>query len=207
MGTIRINAFENHPPMVLSSTTSELPDHARFNVLAGKYNAFAAVLEGAADSVGSEQKFLLKLAETRESILKLEHEYEYYVGGLSHLQGVAVPRCFGIFTGSVGDNAVACLVLEYLETIPEEYNKRIQRKEKRERLISHINKIHDAGVVINHPEGCLRYVGPWDDPRIIDFSASYPHVCAFDPEINAEEGCHEIMTLSLNYQAISNGQF
>lgn len=132
MGAIHINAFETHPTeMVLSSPTiTDLPDHAIFKVLGGKYYAFVAVLEDAADSVHSQQKFLLKLAETPESILKLEHEYKCY-DLLSHLQGVAVPRCFGYFAGSVGDNMVGCLVLEYLHTIPEEYNTRTQRIEKR----------------------------------------------------------------------------
>lgn len=71
----------------------------------------------------------------------------------------------------------------------------------RERLVSHIESIHDAGVILNHPERCLRYVGPWHDPRIIDFTGSYFHGCGdCGHEVNAEEACQEILLFVQNYR-------
>ncbi len=47
----------------------------------------------------------------------------------------------------------------------------------RQELLYRISMIHAAGVVLNHPTGILRTVGPHYDIKIIDFTEATIHVC------------------------------
>ncbi len=86
---------------------------------------------------------------------------------------------------------------------------RVPKNSSREKLMDNIEQIHAAGVVLNHPQDALHYVGSWEDPRIIDFTVSYTHICpGFDLDGN-ETGtaCEELSTFKENYRRIQNGIF
>lgn len=55
-----------------------------------------------------EERVVVKWARTMRGADDLEHEAQYYERRLRALQGVVVPRCFGLFRGG----AVAALVLQ-----------------------------------------------------------------------------------------------
>jgi hypothetical protein len=58
--------------------------------------------------------FALKFAMREDLVYDLEEESRIYRDALQALQGTAIPRCFGIYTG-LGEEGqtIACLVLEY----------------------------------------------------------------------------------------------
>ncbi len=73
--------------------------------------------------------------------------------------------------------------------------------------MDHVEKIHAEGVILNHPAYALRYVGPWDDPRIIDFTEADLHRCAEHDEELKERGeeCQELSIYREDYRCMQNG--
>lgn len=55
----------------------------------------------------------LKFAMRDDLITNLVDEANVYAGRLKPLQGAAIPRCYGLYAGTLNGQTVACLVLEY----------------------------------------------------------------------------------------------
>lgn len=59
----------------------------------------------------------LKLAFNREEVTNLQREAIFYENDLKDLRGQHVPEYYGIYFGNVEGEEVACMVLEYCESL------------------------------------------------------------------------------------------
>lgn len=92
-----------------SLTVAVHPEHSDYS---SDSPVFRASIEGTDDDA---PRFALKFAMREDLIYSLEEEERVYGNALKTLQGSAIPRCFGIYTGKQEDTGmpIACLVLEY----------------------------------------------------------------------------------------------
>ncbi|KAF9269490.1 hypothetical protein L218DRAFT_953106 [Marasmius fiardii PR-910] len=133
----------------------------------------AVVLDSA--KVGDGQ-VALKFAFRDDFVNDLAQEAQMYSSVLETLQGIAVPRCYGFFTG-VGEEGqqVACLVLEYWgEILCQSFC--TLSLDLRIRILERLNDLHRCGV--HHGDFAERNVLTCgDDIRIIDFDQTVFHNC------------------------------
>ncbi|KDQ52206.1 hypothetical protein JAAARDRAFT_198388 [Jaapia argillacea MUCL 33604] len=104
-------------------------------------------------------------------------EGKFYENQLSGLQGDAVPRCFGLFEGELGLEAITVLLLEDCGTammVPF-YNAEIMMALKR-KIVEKLDKIHQAGVahLDISPSNVVIKDG---EPFWIDFEHAVRHIC------------------------------
>ncbi|KAJ7046901.1 hypothetical protein C8F04DRAFT_1062110 [Mycena alexandri] len=124
---------------------------------------FRASIEGTEDPV-----FALKFAMREDLVDDLEEEGRIYCDALQTLQGTAVPRCFGMFTG-MGEEGqpIACLVLEYWgECLQQPFQ--VLSLDLKIQILERLGAIHREGLL--HGDFAERNVLLFEgDVRIIDF--------------------------------------
>lgn len=59
----------------------------------------------------------LKWASSEDEVDQLRWEHGVYTGHLQALQGIIVPICYGLYVSTADDTPLACLVLEWCESI------------------------------------------------------------------------------------------
>ncbi|KAI9062954.1 hypothetical protein FKP32DRAFT_1572821 [Trametes sanguinea] len=108
-----------------------------------------------------------------DRIARLKHEAEVYEKLLGPLQGVAVPRYYGFFIGTVEAATVACMILEWCGGLPSENVHELNRQ----RMVAAI-EIHKAGVFHGLLLDTRHFIPARDGTlRIIDFSIAQQHRC------------------------------
>ncbi|OSD03545.1 hypothetical protein PYCCODRAFT_1466918 [Trametes coccinea BRFM310] len=106
-------------------------------------------------------------------ITRLRHEAEVYEKLLGPLQGVAVPRYYGFFIGTVETVTVACMILEWCGGLPSENVHELNRQ----RMVA-ATQVHKAGVFHGTLLDTRHFIPARDGTlRIIDFSVARPHRC------------------------------
>ena len=108
---IHISATLKHP---LSGVCHTMQQFAR-NFSAGgstQRNVFAADLAVTGDCPALPPRVCLKYAAGVETVAALRREEILYRRDLAELAGVAVPQCYGFFTGGTMMAPIACLITE-----------------------------------------------------------------------------------------------
>ncbi|KAJ7109486.1 hypothetical protein C8R44DRAFT_289464 [Mycena epipterygia] len=144
-----------------SLTVAVLPEHSDYS---SDSPVFRASIEGTDDDA---PRFALKFAMREDLIYGLEEEERVYGNALKTLQGSAIPRCFGIYTGMQEDRPIACLVLEYFgECIKQPFQ--FLPLDLKIQILEHLGAIHREGLL--HGDFAERNVLLQDgNIRIIDF--------------------------------------
>ncbi|KAJ7172369.1 hypothetical protein C8R46DRAFT_1085709 [Mycena filopes] len=153
--------------------------------------------------------FALKFALREDLVDDLEEEGRVYCEALQTLQGTAVPRCFGMYTG-MGEEGqpIACLVLEFWgECLQQPFQ--VLPLQLKMQILERVGAIHREGLL--HGDFAERNVLLHDgDIRIIDFDqteAGHDCHCQMNftpgkkPEM-AEFGCDQLFELCQSYLRI-----
>ncbi|KAF9479118.1 hypothetical protein BDN70DRAFT_834830 [Pholiota conissans] len=152
---------------------------------------------------------VLKFAMRSDLISDLVEETEMYLGPLEPLQGSAVPRFYGLYTGTENDQDIACLVLEYCgESITKRFS--LLPMNLRVRILEHLGEIHRQGFL--HGDFAERNVLHKNgEVRLIDFDRTIPdHHCRCDMNFHAGEttperggfGCDYLWDIALHNMKI-----
>ncbi|CAL1694053.1 unnamed protein product [Somion occarium] len=114
-----------------------------------------------------------KWARGFAGIRNLQHELDIYQDHLRDLQGVCVPRCFGLYTGKAEGNDVGCLVLEWCAG-----KKPVDEHEVIRQVMTAITAIHKVGIIHNDlPNPQHVAAGNNNKIHILDFSKANTHEC------------------------------
>ncbi|KAJ3537305.1 hypothetical protein NM688_g6712 [Phlebia brevispora] len=138
----------------------------------------------------------------------LDHEAAVYENKLADLQGICVPRFYGLFTGTIADKPASCIILEdcgvalqgYFSAYPQEVSiKSFQLlMAVHKRGVEH-RDFWPRNIVVDNVEQPTRY-------NLIDFEGSYPrHQCLVEgPEIEIfnfpRVQCPELSRIGLELQ-------
>ncbi|KAF9480312.1 hypothetical protein BDN70DRAFT_992830 [Pholiota conissans] len=129
------------------------------------------------------QTVVLKYSRTPAALVSLQHEYGFYSQQLASFQGTVVPKCFGMFEGTVGIQRIGCLILENCKETPlcsgigNPIDAMTDKAEYVRKFMIALCKVHDKGVILNHSIDETHSVRQERDPRIIDFSRASMHTC------------------------------
>ncbi|KAF8212126.1 hypothetical protein K438DRAFT_1806008, partial [Mycena galopus ATCC 62051] len=155
-------------PAATGSITLSVDPESHCSDYSSDSPVFRASIEGDEAPV-----FALKFAMREDLVSGLEEETRIYYA-LQTLQGTAIPRCFGIYTGTGEEGQkIACLVLEYwgecLE-LPFEPFPRIKVRVSI-KVLERLGAIHQQGLL--HGDFAERNVLLHEgDVRIIDFDGA-----------------------------------
>ncbi|KAI0639831.1 hypothetical protein C8Q77DRAFT_1152774 [Trametes polyzona] len=115
----------------------------------------------------------VKWVAGRERIDRLVNEAEIYETRLNSVRGVAVPKYYGFYTGTVESMPVACMILEWCSGPPIDDVKELNRQ----RMLA-ATKMHQAGVMHGHLLDPRHFLPMRDGTlRIVDFSTARAHKC------------------------------
>lgn len=161
------------------------------------YNSDSPVFRASLVDPSSGAIVALKFALREDLIPDLAQEAEVYTGALEPLQGITIPRCYGLYAGSGEDGRpIACLVLEYWgECIHQPFVRLplgvrcvpfylpsvfgADEPGRRIRILQRLGEIHRQGLL--HGDFAERNVLEMDgDIRIIDFDRTEYHDCDCD---------------------------
>ncbi|KAJ6502452.1 hypothetical protein C8R45DRAFT_976667 [Mycena sanguinolenta] len=166
---------------------------------------FRASIEGSSEA----PVFALKFAMREDLVVGLEEESRIYCNALQTLQGTAIPRCFGIYTG-IGEEGqqIACLVLEYWgECLRQPFF--VLPLDLKIQILERLGAIHREGLL--HGDFAERNVLLLEgDVRIIDFDQTESHNCQCKMNFHPGEklpdmeefGCDQLWEVCRSYLRI-----
>ncbi|KAI8981240.1 hypothetical protein BD414DRAFT_492072 [Trametes punicea] len=126
----------------------------------------------------------LKWVVGDERIARLRHEAEFYEKWLGPVCGIAVPRYYGFFIGTVENVTVACMALEWCEGLPIENVRELNRQ----RMLA-ATKLHEASVFHGQLLDPRHYIPMRDGSlRIVDFSVAKVHRCPGSVPLSLDNG-------------------
>ncbi|TFY79907.1 hypothetical protein EWM64_g4100 [Hericium alpestre] len=116
-----------------------------------------------------------KIGFGRQAVNRVANEAHFYLGKLSHLQGVCIPPCHGYFIGNTEEGPTSCIILDYCGEPIESMFMRLEPTFKTA-IIHAAIAIHDADVRHGDLEerNVLDYKGL---PMIIDFEHADEYEC------------------------------
>ncbi|KAK7062818.1 hypothetical protein VNI00_000312 [Paramarasmius palmivorus] len=130
---------------------------------------------------------VLKFAFREDFVDDLAQEAEVYRNALEPLQGSAIPRCYGLFTGEGEEGQeIACLVLEYCgESLDQPFC--LLPLDVRMRILERLYELHKCGV--HHGDFAERNVLKYNnDIRLIDFDQTEFHDCDCNQTFDVRPG-------------------
>ncbi|KAK7451675.1 hypothetical protein VKT23_012353 [Stygiomarasmius scandens] len=130
---------------------------------------------------------VLKFAMREDLVEDLIQEAAVYFGPLKSLQGKAIPRCLGFYTGiGEGGQEIACLMLEYWgEALKTPFP--MLPLGLRIKILQRLGELHRCGV--HHGDFAERNVLQCNnDVRLIDFDLVEGHECDCDAKFDFDLG-------------------
>ncbi|KAH9944016.1 uncharacterized protein BXZ73DRAFT_39345 [Epithele typhae] len=123
---------------------------------------------------GGIHEVALKWVAGPERVPGVRREGSLYMGSLAPLQGSVVPRCYGLFSGIVRGVEIACLVLEWLTSVPITDKHELNRQ----RMLAGIS-LHAVGVRHGRLLGFGHFIPVSDGTfRVVGFAEGRVHECA-----------------------------
>ncbi|KAH9858231.1 hypothetical protein C2E23DRAFT_880870 [Lenzites betulinus] len=167
------------------------------------YRGFMFQRDGKSSESDQPVDVALKWVSGEERVARLAQEAEIYETQLGAVQGVAVPKYYGFFTGEVESAKVACIILEWCNG-PAIYD---VRELNRQRMLAAI-QLHKAGVMhsrildprhfLNMPDGTLRIVG-FSSGKAHKCPGALPLTMGANSESRPTESCGELDVMESRY--------
>ncbi|TFY76262.1 hypothetical protein EWM64_g7751 [Hericium alpestre] len=139
-----------------------------------KRKVFAATVAYEGQDMPWPKRVCIKFATGPDGVGQLARECQFYSYELRHLYGLAVPSFYGMYTGSVGSNVAACLVLELctgtdviLKDV-EEFNRLVMLAACR---------VHQAGILHRGLGDYHHFVMKDKSVYLVDFARAERHAC------------------------------
>ncbi|CAL1694097.1 unnamed protein product [Somion occarium] len=119
----------------------------------------------------------VKWARGDSGLERLRWEHLLYSNNLSNIQGLFVPKCYGLFASQSEGVTISCLVLDWCQKAPGADSIMMDLTEYNVKALAAVRYVHSCGVLLGNMRQSNFMLSANSEIHIISFSRAEHHTC------------------------------